>query len=72
MPSKLAAGAFVLLALVFTFVILFAIFAIVGFAGFDALFRRPLEFLIVLLLAGSPVPVWSWCVRRARRTWAKR
>lgn len=66
MGPKLVAAALILAALAYTFVVLFVILTIVGFFGIDALTHRPLEFLIVLLLAGSPVPVWGYFLKKAR------
>ncbi|MBT0667480.1 hypothetical protein HT136_03760 [Novosphingobium profundi] len=66
MGPRLAAAALIFAAFAYTLVVLFAILVIVGYAGGEALVRRPLELTIVLLLAGSPVLVWRWCLARAR------
>ncbi len=66
MPPKLIAAALVLGALVYTLLAAFLVLTAIGFAGIGPLMRRPLEFSLVLLLAGSPVVAWTYCLRRAR------
>ncbi|MCJ2182315.1 hypothetical protein MTR62_06315 [Novosphingobium sp. 1949] len=63
---KLIAVALVLGALVYTLVAAMLVLVAVGFAGIGALVSRPLEFALVLLLAGSPVVVWTYCLKKAR------
>jgi hypothetical protein len=66
MAGKIVAGSLITAAIFYTLIVAFIVLATIGFSGLKGLGAHPIAFVIYSLIAMSPLPVWLYCLRRAR------